>query len=85
MFAEPNKIVDVDEAVEKLQSVLPIIDVKKVHRRLSSKAGFVWLKRELTPAKESQILALGIPVLDFAKKPDDFTLMVKPLRISSVM
>ena len=72
LFAEPNKIVDVDEAVEKLQSVLPDINVKTVHRRLSSKAGFVWLKRELTPAKESQILALGIPGVGFRQETRRF-------------
>ena len=72
LFAEPNKIVDVDEAVEKLQSVLPDINVKTVHRRLSSKAGFVWLKRELTPAKESQILALGIPGIGFRQETRRF-------------
>lgn len=72
LFAEPNKIVDVDEAVEKLQIALPDIDVKTVHRRLSSKAGFVWLKRELTPAKESQILSLGIPGIGFRKETRRF-------------
>ena len=72
LFAEPNKIVDVDEAVEKLQTVLPDLNIKIVHRRLSSKAGFVWLKRELTPAKESQILALGIPGVGFRKETRRF-------------
>jgi cell division protein FtsI (penicillin-binding protein 3) len=72
LFAEPNKIVDVDEAVEKLQIALPDIDVKTVHRRLSSKAGFVWLKRELTPAKESQILSFGIPGIGFRKETRRF-------------
>jgi len=72
LFAEPNKIVDVDEAVEKLSSVLPDLNIKTVHRRLSSKAGFVWLKRELTPAKESQILALGIPGIGFRKETRRF-------------
>lgn len=65
LFAEPRLIVDVDDAVEKLLTVLPDLDAKLVHRRLSSNAGFVWLKRELTPATESRILALGIPGLDF--------------------
>ncbi len=65
LFAEPRLIVDVDEAVEKLLTVLPELDVRTVHRRLSSNAGFVWLKRELTPATESRILALGIPGLGF--------------------
>ncbi|MBO6816036.1 MAG: penicillin-binding protein 2 [Rhizobiaceae bacterium] len=65
LFAEPRLIVDVDEAVEKLLTVLPELDARTVHRRLSSNAGFVWLKRELTPATESRILALGIPGLGF--------------------
>ena len=65
LFAEPRLIVDVDEAVDKLLTVLPELDAKTVHRRLSSNAGFVWLKRELTPATESKILALGIPGIDF--------------------
>lgn len=72
LYAEPNKIVDVDEAVEKLQSVLPELDFKKVHSRLSSKAGFVWLKRELTPAKENEILSLGLPGIGFRKETRRF-------------
>ncbi|MEM8652234.1 MAG: penicillin-binding protein 2, partial [Pseudomonadota bacterium] len=56
LFAEPRRIVDADEAVEKLVTVLPDLDVKSVYKRLTSNAGFVWLKRELTPLKESEIL-----------------------------
>ena len=52
--------------------MLPDLDIKMVHRRLSSKAGFVWLKRELTPAVESQILALGIPGVGFRKETRRF-------------
>ena len=65
LFAEPRRISNPDEAVEKLLSVLPNLDVKTVHRRISSDAGFVWLQRELTPAQENAILALGIPGIDF--------------------
>ncbi|MEM7069271.1 MAG: penicillin-binding protein 2 [Pseudomonadota bacterium] len=65
LFAEPRRIVDADEAVEKLAGVLPDLDVKSVYKRLTSNAGFVWLKRELTPAKENEILALGIPGIGF--------------------
>ncbi|MGI9352473.1 MAG: peptidoglycan D,D-transpeptidase FtsI family protein [Rhizobiaceae bacterium] len=65
LFAEPKRIVDADEAVEKLVTVLPDLDVKSVYKRLISNAGFVWLKRELTPAKENEILALGIPGIGF--------------------
>ncbi|MEM9277593.1 MAG: penicillin-binding protein 2 [Pseudomonadota bacterium] len=65
LFAEPKRIVDADEAVEKLVTVLPDLNVKSVYKRLTSNAGFVWLKRELTPAKENEILALGIPGIGF--------------------
>ncbi|MEO0327549.1 MAG: penicillin-binding protein 2 [Pseudomonadota bacterium] len=65
LYAEPKRIVDADEAVEKLVTVLPDLDVKAVYKRLTSKAGFVWLKRELTPATENKILALGLPGIGF--------------------
>ncbi len=65
LYAEPNRIVDPDEALELLISVLPDINQEKTHRRLSSKAGFVWLKRELTPAQQSKIFELGIPGIGF--------------------
>jgi len=72
LFAEPKRIVDPDEAVEKLLGALPGLDVKSVYKRLTSNAGFVWLKRELTPAKENEILALGIPGIGFRSETRRF-------------
>jgi len=65
LYAEPRRIVDADEAVEKLLTALPDLNPKIIHKRLSSNAGFVWLKRELTPLKENEILQLGIPGIGF--------------------
>ncbi|MEM7300137.1 MAG: penicillin-binding protein 2 [Pseudomonadota bacterium] len=65
LFAEPHIIVDADEAIELLSTVLPDIEFKSVHKKLTSKAKFVWLKRELTPKQQSRILALGIPGIGF--------------------
>ncbi|KAA0700340.1 penicillin-binding protein 2 [Neorhizobium sp. P12A] len=65
LFAEPNKIVDADEAVEKLQTVLPDLDARGTYRKLSNKSHFQWLRRQLTPKQQSQILALGIPGIGF--------------------
>jgi len=65
LYAEPRRIVDADEAVEKLLTALPDLNAKVIHKRLTSKAGFVWLKRELTPVKENEILQLGIPGIGF--------------------
>lgn len=72
LFAEPRRIVDVDEAVELLTTVLPELDVRAIHRKLASKAGFVWLKRELTPRIQSEILALGIPGIGFRSETKRF-------------
>ncbi len=65
LFAEPNRITDPDEALELLITVLPELDQEAIHNKLSSKAGFVWLKRELTPSQQSRIFALGIPGIGF--------------------
>ena len=65
LFAEPRKIIDVDEAVELLTAVLPDLDTNEVRERLSSKRGFVWLKREITPKQQQEIHRLGIPGVGF--------------------
>jgi len=66
LFAEPNKIIDADEAVEKLRTVLPDLDARGTYRKLSVKTShFAWLRRQLTPKQQSQILALGIPGIGF--------------------
>ena len=65
LFAEPRRIVDADEAVEKLARVLPGLDRERTRQRLSSDAGFVWLKRELTPRQQALIHDLGIPGVHF--------------------
>ena len=65
LFAEPRKLIDVDEAEELLTAVLPDLDATEVRERLSSKKGFVWLKREITPKQEQEIHRLGIPGVGF--------------------
>jgi cell division protein FtsI (penicillin-binding protein 3) len=65
LFAEPHKIVDADEVVEKLSTVLTDLDVKSTYSRLKSKSRFQWLRRQLTPKQQSQILALGVPGIGF--------------------
>lgn len=72
LFAEPRRIVDPDEAVEKLMTALPDLNQKAVYKRLTSNAGFVWLRRELTPAKENEILGLGIPGIGFRNETRRF-------------
>ena len=72
LFAEPRKIIDVDEAVELLTAVLPDLDASEVRERLSSKRGFVWLKREITPSQQQEIHRLGIPGVGFLTENNAF-------------
>lgn len=65
LFAEPHKIVDPDEAIELLSTVLPDLDAKATYKKLTSKSHFQWLRRQLTPKQQSEILALGIPGIGF--------------------
>jgi cell division protein FtsI (penicillin-binding protein 3) len=65
LFAEPRKLIDVDEAEEQLTAEMPDLDVKELRERLSSKRGFVWLKREITPTQQREIHRLGIPGIGF--------------------
>jgi cell division protein FtsI (penicillin-binding protein 3) len=65
LFAEPHRIIDVDEASELLTAVMPDIDAAELRERLSSKRRFVWLKREITPKQREQIHRLGIPGIGF--------------------
>ena len=65
LFAEPRRIVDADEAIEKLATVLPDIDFEQTYHKLKSGTGFVWLKRQLSPKQQSDIMALGIPGIGF--------------------
>lgn len=65
VYAEPRNIIDPDEAAEALAGVLPDLNVATLRKRLSGNAGFVWIKREITPAQQAKIHALGIPGIGF--------------------
>jgi cell division protein FtsI (penicillin-binding protein 3) len=65
LFAEPRRIVDPNEVIEKLSLVLPDIEVEQTYHKLKSGAGFVWLRRQLTPKQQNDIMQLGIPGIGF--------------------
>jgi len=72
LFAEPRRIIDVEEAVRKLRTVLPDLDENWLRGRLTGDKGFVWIKRELTPAIQDQVMRLGIPGIDFITESKRF-------------
>lgn len=65
LYGEPRNIIDPDEAAEAIVGVLPDLDVTALRKRLTGNAGFVWIKREITPKQQQKIHALGIPGIGF--------------------
>lgn len=65
LFAEPKRLIDVDEAVELLTAVIPDLDTSELRDRLGSKRGFAWLKREIKPKTQREVHRLGIPGVGF--------------------
>ncbi|WP_162918180.1 peptidoglycan D,D-transpeptidase FtsI family protein [Taklimakanibacter deserti] len=66
LYADPRKILDVDEAVELLTATVSGFDAKSLRQKLvQPNRAFVWLKREVSPAEREAIHNLGIPGIGF--------------------
>ena len=65
LYAEPRRLIDVDEATELLTADLPDVNAKDLRDRLASKRGFVWLKRDITPEQQREIYRQGLPGIGF--------------------
>jgi len=72
LYAEPRRIFDVDETIERLSLVLPDLDWDTTYRRLKTDKGFVWIERGLTPQQRIKIEALGLPGIGFRKETRRF-------------
>ncbi len=65
LYANPRQISDAGEATRRLAAALPDLDSAEIYAKLTSKKGFVWLRRHLTPQEEYAVNQLGIPGLQF--------------------
>lgn len=74
LYAEPNKLIDIDEAVELLTANVPDLDARELRRKLSLDRSFIWLKRQVSPSEQQLIHDLGIPGIGFR----DETLQIYP-------
>ncbi|MBM3651256.1 MAG: penicillin-binding protein 2, partial [Alphaproteobacteria bacterium] len=69
LYADPRKIIDVDEAVELLTTALPDLDAKTLRGRLTqANRAFVWIKRQVTPEERDSVYNLGIPGVGFVNE-----------------
>ena len=65
LYADPRKIVDVDEAVELLTGALPELKARELRDKLTQNRAFVWLKRDVTPRQKEVIHDLGLAGVGF--------------------
>ncbi|MDH4982514.1 penicillin-binding protein 2 [Hyphomicrobium sp. D-2] len=69
LFADPQRVIDRDEVIEKLSAVFTDIDRTTLRRDLSDRnRRFVWLRRGLSPRVAQQVHNLGLPGLDFRRE-----------------
>ncbi len=72
LYADPQVLLDIDEAAEKLATVLPRLDPERIRRKLLTRRRFVWIRRFLTPEQRKAVHDLGLPGLYFLREPKRF-------------
>jgi cell division protein FtsI (penicillin-binding protein 3) len=65
LYADPKMIADPERVAKDVVSALPGIKYGDVLKKLQDSSRFVWIKRNLTPQEQSDILYLGHPGLGF--------------------
>ncbi len=68
LYADPAKVIDIDELAEQVTSVIPDVDAKSLRVKLKAGGRFVRIKRELTPKQQEEIHELGLPGLAFIEE-----------------
>ena len=68
LYADPKRVIDYDELVESVSSVLPRINGGSLRKRLAAGGRFVRIMRELTPKQQAEIYELGLPGLGFIEE-----------------
>ena len=69
LYADPRKIIDVDEAVELLTATVPDLSAKSLRDRLTQPGkAFIWLKRQVGPEERDAVYNLGIPGVGYVNE-----------------
>ncbi len=69
LYADPRKILDVEEAVESITAIIPELGAKVLRAKLTQpNRAFVWLKRQASPEERDAVYNLGIPGIGFVNE-----------------
>jgi cell division protein FtsI (penicillin-binding protein 3) len=68
IFADPAKIIDIDEAVELLTATMPDLNAAELRRKLTTAKRFAWIKRQVSPEERDAVYNLGIPGVSYVNE-----------------
>jgi cell division protein FtsI (penicillin-binding protein 3) len=68
IFADPAKIIDIDEAVELLTATMPDLNATELRRKLTTAKRFAWIKRQVSPEERDAVYNLGIPGVSYVNE-----------------
>jgi cell division protein FtsI (penicillin-binding protein 3) len=69
LYADPRKIIDIDDTVESLTATIPDLDAKSLRAKLIQPGrAFVWLKRQVSPEERDAVYNLGIPGVGYVNE-----------------
>ncbi len=68
LYANARLVREPADVVDRLMHVLPGLNRAELLARLTSRNGFVWLKRNLSPREQYDVNGLGIPGLGFQRE-----------------
>lgn len=69
LYADPRKILDVDEAIELLTAAVPDLIGKELRQKLTQPGrAFVWLKRQVSLQERDSVYNLGLPGIGFVNE-----------------
>ncbi len=68
LYAHPQDIIYPRQAAEGLAAIFPEMDAEDLHRRFTSGARFIWLRRYISPEQEQLVHDIGSPGLLFGPR-----------------
>jgi cell division protein FtsI (penicillin-binding protein 3) len=69
LYADPRKILDLDETVEALTATVPDLDARQLRQKLQQPGrAFVWLKRQVSPEERNAVYNLGLPGVGYVNE-----------------
>lgn len=70
VIADPSKVLDPDDAAERLAAVLPGADASALRRVLADRSRqFAWIRRSISPTLAATVHELGIPGISLKLEP----------------